>query len=99
MWIKCSLHACLTNQCSSLLLSSPVTSSLPKQLQKNHRTHFFFSFFLALGTSGVLWQEIPAGVHTDACLPVSLALQSQITLEVIAGSKVGKQEPAAGEAG
>lgn len=64
----------------------PLTSPPP---QNNNRIKSLESIIscLALGTSGVLWQKSAAGVHTDACLPVSLALRSQIIPEVIAGSK------------
>lgn len=93
--------ACLTSQVRQAhipafpLPAFFLTSPLSKN--NNRATESFLSC-LALGTNRVLWHENPAGVHTDACLPLSLVLQSPITLDVITGSKVGKQEPAAGEA-
>lgn len=83
-------HSCLSSPC--------LFPNLPSfQKQQQRATESFLSC-LGLGTNRVLWHENPAGVHTDACLPLSLVLQSPITLDVITGSKVGKQEPTAGEA-
>lgn len=97
MWCKFSLDGSLIHL-RAVQLSSPILSSNLLPQQNNRKSTESIISCLALGTSRVLWQEDPAGIHTDACLHVSLALQSQIILEMIVGSKVGKQEPAPGEA-
>lgn len=88
---------CLPHLSEAVLLSL-LYSNLSSSQKQQHRAIESIVSCLALGTSRVLWHEHPAGVHADACLPLSLALQSQITLDMIMGSKVEKQEPAAGEA-